>query len=250
MPLSDETARLMRELAGLSRSGEPGTIGGVRADRCAIYHGLVRGAYEEALRKAYPITCAALGEAAWGRLVSEFLACRAASSPALWRMPGELRDWVDEERVGERISKPFLRDLLTFEWIEIEVFMLPDLAASAQAGDLAEGRPIANPEHRLIDLRYPIFRMPAEAALAEEGCYCLLCFRHPESLSACYMELSPFARAIFEGAIGGASSGEEIVGSASRRFASDGSEAETRAQGFALLELLVESGACLGVSKC
>ncbi len=194
MPLEVQTHEAQTKLADFCRSNVYQPIPGIIESRIDTYRSLVFNTVEDTLRRAYPITARALGSDRWSAFVNAFFSQYRSTSPELWRMPYGLYRFAQQSRWAERVSWPFLYDLLLFEWIEIEVYMMPDgdVPAIREMGDMWQERLVINPDHKLLKLSYPVFSVPPEAIVPEaKGEYFLLCFRHRESLDVHFIEISP-----------------------------------------------------------
>ena len=65
------------------------------------------------------------------------------------------------------LGKPFLDDLLYFEWMEIEVHTMPDrpFPDYVKEGNVLEDRLAFNPEYEIIRMDYPVHLYPGGAGL-------------------------------------------------------------------------------------
>jgi uncharacterized protein len=205
LPLKPETYALQSELARAVRGGVTSGDFPLQQDRVAVYRGLIGNVFDDTLKRAYPVCFRLLGSVQWKKLIDEFLREHPASSPELWQMPRELLSWVEASGYSHRSGYPYLRDLLYFEWMEIELFMMPDSLpddwqSAVRSWKEYEPRSIAavNTDSKLITLNYPVFNASRSSALTKEGNYFLIVFRHPERLDACYVEASPFFALFWE----------------------------------------------------
>lgn len=238
--LRDETADQMRALASVCSGGEPDGA------REALYRSLVRNVHDEALKKAFPIAGALLGPGEWEDAVSRFMLESPPTSPALWRMPRQFVDWAIRSGLGDSLGRPYLSDLLEFEWVEIEVFMMEDRETAEHAqGNLLTGRPVLNPHRVILNLLYPIFRVPAAEAAREPGDYHLVCFRHPRTLSAAFLEIGALGMRVLEIVESEPLAGYEAILRASREI---GTEPPNSEEALAFYSSLAELGVVLGVA--
>lgn len=171
---------------------------GLKADlkRAQVYRDLIFHNFENSLRHTYPLTYTLLKGKKWKELVTSFLASFPSSSPCFWKMPKGLWEFAIKEKWDEKLQVPYLLDLLEFEWIEIEVFMMPDQPSPPfqREGNLLTDPFVLNPEHLLTSFSYPVY---AEFPLKEDvkrGNYSLLCYRHPDDLQVHFIALPPFYR--------------------------------------------------------
>ena len=191
-----ETLASMRRMVGITRGSGTQEQPREVVFREQVYSGLVHNIFSETLSKTYPITKAWLqrdDENLWEQLVLDFIREGHPPSPQLWRMPEELIRYV---RQGRYKSRPVLLDLLSFEWVEIEVFMAEDqpivvpAPPSVQPGKWL----VLNPVHRIITLEYPVFAGLGPEILSQRGKYLLACFRKSDSHEVRYLALSAEAR--------------------------------------------------------
>ncbi len=193
MPLESNTLELYQSFSRYVRDESVQEPDGLRPDRAPTYRRLVQSIVFENLSRAYPITESALGKKVWRKLISSCFAEWDMPSPELWRMPYALLEYVQESKKDEEMGIPYLQDLLRFEWEEIEVFMMPDVSYSQGLLTAGNKLPIQiNLESSLLQLEYPVHRLPAKQLEAARGEYYLVCFRHPKTLKATYVELSGF----------------------------------------------------------
>lgn len=210
---ADSFASYERALARYCRMNVAEQVPGVREDRVGTYRSLVFNGVESALRSAYPVTFALLGKEQWLELVNSFFSQHDSAPPQLWKMPYGLFLFVNESRYGEKSGMPYLSELLLFEWVEIEVHMMPDSKRPdfTQHGDLMTDCLALNLDHKLIELTFPVFKMDPREALKHKGRYFLLCYRHQENLKAHYLELSAQYRALFSALLEGATAQEAAI---------------------------------------
>lgn len=86
-----------------------------------VYQELVYHRFYEVLSNAYPIFHSLLKPRKFEKLVKSFM-LYGAKTEFIWQMPNEFRRFLQKEQ--KLLKKmPFLKNLLWFEWIEIELFM-------------------------------------------------------------------------------------------------------------------------------
>ena len=197
--LSKDTAALQSALAEVCRSGVvtefPGTTSPTRV---ATYRSLIHGNFEDTLGSAYPIAKQTLGPKRWNAMVDAFVASHPSSSPQLWRMPEEFCRFVIAERFSEKFKRPYLDDLVRFEWVEIEVFMMEDLNPPPDSlkRDSSSGKLVVNHEFRALTVEYPVFEPIAEGFSKRKGLFQLVTFRNPATLQVEYLLASPLVLAL------------------------------------------------------
>lgn len=234
-------------LAEFCRSGSHEFVGQYPEERRRIYRSKVFGIIREALTTAYPITVKVLGEERWQRLVVDFFSQHAAQTPYYWRMPRELCDFVKNADLAARWTLPYLDDLLLFEWLEVEVFRMEDspVPPYTPEGSVLEHPLVLNPEHRLTQFSYPVYKMSARILEGHRGSYFLLTYRHPKTLSVHFVELSRLHTLMLEVLKQGAFPGRDILQFAAEQLMITMSEdLENRVMLF--LEGLIRQGVLLG----
>ncbi len=203
--LEPSTYSAMQELSRVALTGENIVPEGARPDRVQVYHDLVWGAFEDTLEKGYPLAFALLGalpsahaESAWLELIKAFVASAPKTSPLLWQMPAELVEFSHREQFAERFNTPWLDDLLRFEWMEIEVHMMPDgelpdkfRAYGESPDERLSGKLVLNPDFQILVTEYPVFRSLEPHVLNTRGRYFVLGFRHRETCKVHFVELTP-----------------------------------------------------------
>jgi len=192
MKLRDKTARIQENLGFYCRTGEKISIPGVTPGRLHHYRRLVNNAVRDSLDSAFPISVAALGEATWDLLVQDFFTYGQPGSPSIWKMPFEFYRYHAGRETGSRMHIPYLEDLLYFEWMEIEVYNMPDriFPHFISSGDLLKDRVVFNPEYEIVRLEYPVHMHRAKEAAGMRGEYFVLIVRVPSSGNVRFFNLS------------------------------------------------------------
>ncbi len=217
MPLpTNATVQHQSSLASYCRTGHYEPIPGVRDRHVIQYRTLVVNIVGDILVTAFPLTYELLDESDWEALVACFLADHPCQSPQVWKMPGEFYAFLSNQDHAFQVNDPllsdrypFLLDLLYFEWLEVDLFMMedrhvdyvlegdhpttPGADALATRGADAPAVPLViNPEHLLQHFHYPVhLKHPTDISLEDKGDYFLVLFRHPDSGQVQFMDLSP-----------------------------------------------------------
>lgn len=209
-----------RKMAEFCRTGQYDIDVAMPQERAHVYRDLILSTVENALIKAYPLTYQLLQPKDWEILVKEFFASHPSPFPSFWKMPQGLCDFVREKDWGIPLNLPYLSDLVQFEWIEIEVYMMPDCDKESfrNEGDLMQDYLYVNPEHRFQTYAYPVFQqcpLPPETPCGE---YHLFCFRHPKTKQVHFISLSRFYRAVLERLLQGECTGKEALQDVAAEF--------------------------------
>ncbi len=185
----------MSSLAEYCRSGNYNNISGVNTENVQHYRRLVFNNVLESLTSAYPLSRKLLKRKQWEELIHRFFSTYKVQHPQIWMMPLEFKDYIltSEETLTESFA--FLPDLLMLEWMEIEVFMMPDILYTK---DKPAEHYKLNPEIRLLTLKYPVHLKKARKIVTEDkGTYYVLLHRHPETGAVHFTNVSlPFIAVI------------------------------------------------------
>ncbi len=192
MKLSEDTARIQEQLGKYCRTGKETKIPGVTPGRLKHYRRLVNNVVRDVLDSGYPITLASLGEELWDELVQDFFVNGQPGVPQIWRLPYEFYTYHVAKETGQRIEKLYLDDLLYFEWMEIEVYNMPDrpFPDYVKEGSALENRLAFNPEYEIIRMSYPVHMYAAAEAAGMKGDYFVLIFRSPDTGYVQFLKLS------------------------------------------------------------
>lgn len=192
MKLREDTARIQNLLGEYCRTGVETEIPGVTPGRIHTYRRLVYNVVRDTMNSAYPISVAALGEEQWDVLVQDFFSNGIPQTPQIWKLPFEFYQYHASRETGIKIGKPYLEDLLYFEWIEIEVHTMPDrpFPDYVENGNIFTDRLAFNPEYEVIRLDYPVHLYSAEEATALKGDYFALIYRSPDTGFVKFLNLS------------------------------------------------------------
>jgi len=247
MLLREDTYRIQSELAEYCRTGELKPIKGAKTDRLHHYRRLVFNVVNDSLETAYPITRDILSNEQWDDLVNDFFQKHDPKSPQIWKLPFEFYQYCLEKNYAELLKMEFLNDLLYFEWIEIEVHTMKDeeIPAFDDQGDLLESPVIINPEYRLLHLQYPVHKMPASELVQNKGDYFVVAYRHQDTLSVKFFELSALFGVVFEILAHNSLNARTALSSAAEMFNID-DEQELIQNSLPFLNDLVVQGIILG----
>ena len=206
-------------MAHFCRTGQDPSGVGMCPERSLIYRDLIFSGVQGALRNNYPLTYALLQEEKWEELTHDFFAEYPCGDPQFWKMPKGLVEYVKESGWGEKRQIPFLADLVHFEWVEMEVYMMQDRISPpfSRQGDVLENVLILNPEHRLVTYDYPVFSQLSWDAPWKKGEYHLLCYRNPDTLGVHFFSLSSFFSHVIQALVDKEGSGRDALQIAAKR---------------------------------
>ena len=122
------------------------------------YRRIVFSIVKDTLKTAFPIARKFVGKKKWKKLVHHFFANHKCKTPQVWKLPLELCDFYRENPFPFKKQFPFLLELLQFEWLEIEVFMMEDADIPGFVAEPTSKQKIlvGNPEIKILGLQYPI----------------------------------------------------------------------------------------------
>ncbi len=200
--LNNETYLQQSKLANYCRDGvTPDDLIDINKDNLYQYRRLCFNIASDIIETAYPITFSYLNKDVWEELVTEYFKEHKCQTTQVWRMPLEFYGYCIEKNIGEKLNIPFLNDLLHFEWLELEVHTMEDIEYPkfTENGDWVNDKIAMNPEHKLIQLMYPVHTTaPSEELTAKKGDYFLLIYREKESGNVQFVDLSMFYTYILE----------------------------------------------------
>lgn len=199
MSLSETTQAYQSDLAAYCRSGTLSMIPGIRQDNISHYRRLVYNIVDDMLENAYPLTHELLSTKEWKSAVNEFFTNHPCQSPQVWYMPKEFYEYMVSSGHSLLKKYPFLKDLLWFEWIELELFMMEDKkAVYTTAGDILFSRLILNPEYQLLSFQYPVHHKNARyITISDRSHYFTIAHRNTEG-TVLFTDLSPALVRIIE----------------------------------------------------
>jgi hypothetical protein len=181
------------KFADYCRTGNYVRLKGTTPNRLPHYRKLVFNVIDDTLQTAYPLTFGLLTKNEWKELVNDFFGTHNCQSYQVWKMPFELYEFVLNNDLPIKEKYPQLLNLLLFEWMEIEVFMMEDIEAAPfkTTGELITDELILNPEHFLLTTEYPVhYKKAKEITSADKSIYYILIFREPQTGKVIFIELS------------------------------------------------------------
>ncbi len=191
-PDTTTTFQHQSALAAYCRTGKMTHIPGVNRKNVSYYRRLVSNVVNDTLENAYPLTFELLSKKEWKNTVDDFLSKHPCHSPQVWYMPKEFYAYLIEKQHPILIKYPVLKDLLWFEWIEIELFMMEDrVVGYRQIGNSLEDKLVLNPELAMLLFRYPVhLKNPLQIIEKDKSDYYVVAHRDKEG-EVKFNELSP-----------------------------------------------------------
>lgn len=250
MILKTETYNSQSSMAQYCRDGKEINILGTKPERLPHYRRLVFNVIKDTLETTYPISYQYLDQAVWEQMVYNFFSNHKCQDPQVWRMPYEFYEFCKSEDYAKNYNLPFLNDLLYFEWLELELYMMEDILYPeyVESDNWLKERLAVNPEHRIIKLEYPVhIEKPFDAA-QKKGDYFLLVYREKDSGKIQFANLSVLFAFLTENIILGEKTLEEIFNDILYIFGINDLKM-LRNQAFNFLNDLKNRGFVLGVVK-
>lgn len=205
MKLLNDTHEQQSKLAEYCRDGVVPVIKGVKYENLHHYRRLVFNIASDTLETCYPITHSFLAKEVWEKLVYDYFVEHKCQTAQVWRMPLEFYEYCVEKNIQAQLNLPFLNDLLYFEWLELEVHTMEDVAYPkfTSEGDWFNDKIAVNPEFKLIKLTYPVHTTAPTDLIGKEATYFLFIYREKESGNVQFMDLSMLYTYIVEQISGG-----------------------------------------------
>ena len=200
MLYNKQTYHAEKLLVEWCRTGNPVELNVTRQDGLKQYRRLFRNNIHNTLVQSFPIAFEVLTEDEWSQLIDDFFATGKVTDGRVWLMAGNFYEFVVVNEYAAIFNKPWLNNLLLFEWVEIEVHTMNDIPKEhfLTSGDPLNDIIEINPEYRLITLEYPVHLYAAEKTVEKKGSYFLLVYRHPENFKVKFSNLHPLAVVVFE----------------------------------------------------
>lgn len=201
--LKNDTLEIQTKLAEYCRNGKNINIPGITEGRIPQYRRLVFNVVKGTLDQAYPIAAKHLGSETWLKLVTDFFSDFRCRNPQVWKMPAELIDFVIDSKYHDIIKKPYLKDLLAMEWLEIEIHSMPDIETGEFRAltDRLHLPVCFNPHYKLSRFSFPVHTIHREDPANAPGEYFMLIFRNNENFNVQFIHLQPIYAAILDTAL-------------------------------------------------
>lgn len=250
MFLKTETYNQQSKLAQYCRDGKEVDFLGVNKERLPNYRRLVFNVVKDALETTYPICFKYIEENIWDEIVYNFFSIHKCSDPQVWRMTEEFYQFCKSENYIEKYSLPFLNDLLYFEWMEVELYMMEDIdyPRYKYSQNWLKEKIAINPEHKIIKLDYPVHMEKPFDAANKKGDFFLLLYREKESGRVQFANLSVLFTFLLENIIMEEKTLEEIFSDILYIFGINDLEM-LQTEAFKFLKDLYSRGFVLGVME-
>ena len=200
MWLSTETQKLQNGLAMFCRNGEEVRIPGAIQSRLPHYRRLVFNVVNDTMENAFPILKSYVPDDIWFKMVHDFFSHHKCSTPLVWQLPLEFYTYAKGNKFADIYNLPWLNDLMWFEWLEVELFMMEDMVYPdfKTTGNLFTDLLAVNPESRLAKFEFPVHKKGKENLLTNSGNYFVLMFRERDTGKVQFVSLSVLFAVIVE----------------------------------------------------
>ncbi len=201
LQLQNKTFYLQRDLALYCRTGlkEPETS---IQKHTFHYRRLVYNVVKDTLKRAFPLTRILFGKRKWKKMVASFFENHKCQTPQVWKLPMEFSEYYQEKENPFKRDFPFLKTLLQYEWLEIEVFMIEDLPIDDFRIEKKseEDLIIPNPEIKILFTEYPFhIRNVKEITEEDKGQYFVCIHRDYHTKQVQFNDLSyPYVEIILK----------------------------------------------------
>jgi uncharacterized protein len=192
MQLSNHSYMQQSILAAYCRTGEYQPLTEVNEKHVHQYRRLIYNIIDDSISSAYPLTSNLLSSDEWNKLIKDFFSGHSCISPQVWNMPEELIAFVENRNYYLIEKYPLLLELLRFEWLEVEVYMMEDelIPACNQHGDFQKDELLLNPEIRVSGFEYPVhLRNASEIGESDKGQYYTSLHREPDTGKVIFTDL-------------------------------------------------------------
>jgi hypothetical protein len=195
MNLLPDTYHIQQNFSKYCRTGKKVNLPGIATDRLKHYRRLVFNVIRDSMESAFPIAYNNIPTRKWDKMLQDFFSNHACQSYQMWKLPLEFYTYAVEHNWEEVYELPYLNDLLSFEWAEMEVYNMADIlpAPFQLEGNWLEDTLVLNPEIQLLALAYPVHLIaPVKELIAKKGTYYVLVYRIPENGDVQFIDLSPW----------------------------------------------------------
>ncbi len=248
MLLKTETYNQQSNFAQYCRDGKEVALNGIIAERLPHYRRLIFNIVKDAMETTFPIAFKYIESEIWYEMIYNFFSRHKCSDPHVWRMPKEFVDFCKTENYLTKYNLPYLNNLLYFEWLEAEFYMMEDLQYPLynNSNFQLKEKIAVNPEHKIIKLEYPVHMDEPSVAVSKKGDYFLLIFREKDTGKVQFVNLSVLFTFLIENIVLAEKNLEEIFNDILYIFGINDLEM-LRSKVFKFLEDLKIRGFVLGV---
>ncbi|HTN18653.1 MAG TPA: putative DNA-binding domain-containing protein [Chitinophagaceae bacterium] len=196
MPSTEHNTFALQHSLGLfCRTGVNEPVTSIQ-EHTVHYRRLVFNVVKDTLKTAFPLSRNLAGKKKWRAAVAYFFEQHNCQTPQVWRLPQEFQEFYQHQDFPSGTDCLMLRELLQYEWLETEVFMMEDLPVAAFKKQPQDENDIyvPNPEIKILALHYPIHTKDAKhISETDKGQYFVSIHRDYETKQVRFNDLSyPF----------------------------------------------------------
>ncbi|MCK5824665.1 MAG: putative DNA-binding domain-containing protein [Ichthyobacteriaceae bacterium] len=164
------------------------------------YRDLIFNNFEGSIETAFPIFNKILSNKEWELVVADFFENNKSQYNELWKLPKEFVEYFEDKKYAEAFNKPYLNNLLSFEWMEVEVFNMSDVdfPEYKKEGNINTDVLVVNPEYSMDVYDYPIHKINIEKKELDKIQTIIITYRNIKTKNAEYVSLSVLDAFIFE----------------------------------------------------
>ncbi len=150
-------------------------------NRISVYKDLIYYRFNEVLSNIFIESKKFFSENEWKKIIFKFIQS-GSKTTIIWQMPKEFKDFL----IKKRIVKGVLKDLLLFEWIEVEIYMSKDDFKNQKFS--WNKKYIFSNKAKIIKFNYPIYRDDFKS----KGEYKLLIYENRKKYEILWLEITNF----------------------------------------------------------
>lgn len=159
----------------------------VNASRLAVYKKAVFNNIVDSVSVCFPVCQTVIGKRAWQKLMREFVANYAATSPIFREIPQQFLLFLEKIET----VPAYFKQLAHYEWVELVVSKQQNSqAVLSDLTDLLHEKPMLAAAHMLLEYDYPVHQISAKFKPKQPKKTTLLVFRNPEH-QVKFIELNP-----------------------------------------------------------
>jgi hypothetical protein len=234
VPLKAETKELQSKLATYCKTGEMVEIKGAKQDRLHHYRRLTYNILKESLSTAYPIAKNTLDDSEWKEMIDSYFEEHKMQSPQVWKMPEEFYYYCVNKDYQEKFGRPYLNELLFFEWVEIDLHTQEDelIPLHKEEGDLLEDKLVVTPEYHLLSFEYPVHKMKGNDLIENKGSYFVLMYRKADTGAVNFINISSFFALLLQNMIDNGTNLKDSIYKTAENFGVEGEKAVQHSMAF------------------
>lgn len=180
--------QVQKQMTDWLREPENKPAPAVEQRRLAIYRELFFNNVSGFVENAYPVLKSLLPEEEWSALVRDFFAEHRCQSPYFRDISLEFRTWMEAARTDCLAAKPWVQELLHYEWVELAAECTEsknEQGTVNAAGDLLTEQPMVGECVWPLVYRWPVHTLDSNhppTASPPELPTCLIVYRDDEGM--------------------------------------------------------------------